>query len=558
MIRRNLTIFFAAFPFIVSFLLDFRRFLFFGPRRKAGLEFHHERARKLTAKIASLGPSFIKLTQVLSTRSDILPPIYLRELSKLHDEVPPISLAKVKKVIETEYQQPFDKVFEEFDPEPLAAASLGQVHVAKYRGKEVAVKVQRPGIHEMVTMDLKIIQWILGVLNQLIQSNQLRALQVTVDEFSRTIYEEMDFEQESMNIRRFQELMKDRPDIIIPEFFPELTTHRILVMHFYHGIKITEFEKLKKAGIHVDRVLSKLIRIYTQQILIDGVIHADPHPGNILVTNDERIVLLDYGLVVELDAKTRKELIDTTMAGARRDFDRLIQGYYNLGIANRELSPAILREAAETMFDILTQEGISQKRVQEIAFEVIESFYAFPFELPGNLVYIFKTAALVEGIGTQYRYDFNAVKDIVPVVKQMLKEEKDLSVCEQAKKEFNTLKEIYRDAPELMRTMRREELRVRIHPVSITQTEEYVARVFRRAMIGIFAVGIALTTSILYVAHHRFTLLIGGLALSVLVMIGVIFIPIHTTYGFHLWMDIGRKKKKRTVPAGRDKREHER
>ncbi|MEK6776816.1 MAG: AarF/UbiB family protein, partial [bacterium] len=423
MIRRNLTIFFAAFPFIISFLLDFRRFLFFGPARKAGLEFHQERARKLTAKIASLGPSFIKLTQVLSTRSDILPPIYLRALSKLHDEVPPISLAMVKKVIETEYQQPFDKVFEEFDPEPLAAASLGQVHVGKYRGMEVAVKVQRPGIHEMVTKDLKIIQWILGVLNHLIHSNQLRALQVTVDEFSRTIYEEMDFEKESMNIRRFQELMKGRSDIIIPEFFPELTTHRILVLHFYHGIKITDFEKMKKAGINVDRVLSRLIRIYTQQILIDGVVHADPHPGNILVTNDEKIVLLDYGLVVELDAKTRKELIDTTLAGARRDFDRLIQGYYNLGIANRELSPAILREAAETMFDILTQEGITQKRVQEIAFEVIESFYAFPFELPGNLVYIFKTAALVEGIGTQYRYDVNAVKDIVPLVKQMLKEE---------------------------------------------------------------------------------------------------------------------------------------
>ncbi|MEK6776774.1 MAG: hypothetical protein AABY87_07845, partial [bacterium] len=154
-----------------------------------------------------------------------------------------------------------------------------------------------------------------------------------------------------------------------------------------------------------------------------------------------------------------------------------------------------------------------------------------------------------------YRYDFNAVKDIVPLVKQMLKEEKDLSVCEQVKKEFNILKEVYRDAPELLRTMRREELRVRIHPVTITQTEQYVSRVFRRAMIGIFAVGIALTTSILYIVHHSLTLLICGLALSSLIMMGLIFIPIHTTYGFHLWMDIGRKKKRNGTPV-KDKGEH--
>ncbi len=554
MIRRSLKILITIFPFIVSFLQDFHRFFFFGPRRKVSLAFHQRRALRLTRKIASLGPSFIKLTQVISTRSDIIPPIYLRELSKLHDEVPPVSFESVRKIVEEEYQRSIHEVFESFEREPLAAASLGQVHVARYRGEQVAVKVQRPGIHELVSTDLKIIQSLLAVLNRLFHSYQLRALQVVVDEFSKTIFDEMDFEHESLNLKRFQGLMKERPKVIIPEFYPELTTHRILVMRFYHGIKITEFERLKAEGIQVDRVLSNLIELYTQQVLIDGVIHADPHPGNILVTGDERIVLLDYGLVVEIDPDTRKELIETTLAGARRDFDRLIQGYYKLGIANREVAPAILREAAETMFDILTQEGISQRRIQEIAIEVIESFYAFPFELPSNLVYLFKTAALVEGIGTQYRYDFNAVKDIVPLARKVLRKEKTFSVCNRAEEEFKNLQKIYRDLSELLQTFRREEMRVRIHPVSISQTERYVARVFRRSVWAMSAVTLALVSSVLYLSNGSLLFLLGSLGISAFILLCLIMIPVRTSYGFHLWMEMGRRKRKKNgFPEGHRK-----
>ncbi len=548
MILRSLKIFFTALPFLLSILRDYHRFVFFGAGRRVTDDFHEKRARDLTVRIASLGPSFIKLTQVISTRADIIPPLYLRELSRLHDEVPPVTFAVVKKVVEEEYQRPLGEVFDDFDPKPLAAASLGQVYKAKYRGEEVAIKVQRPGIHELVTMDLKIINWILNVLNHLFQSYQLRSLQVVIDEFSRTIYDEMDFEHEALNIQRFQELMKEQPALCVPEYYPELTTPRILVMRYYHGIKITEFDQLKAHGIDVDRVLSKLIEVYTQQILIDGVIHADPHPGNLLVTEDETIVLLDYGLVVELDAETRKELIQTTLAGARKDFDRLVEGYYKLGIANREVSPAVLREAAETMFNILTTEGITQKRIQEIAIEIVESFYAFPFELPSNLVYLFKTAALVEGIGTLYRNDYNAVKDIVPLARQVIREEKAASVCQQVETELETLRRMYRDVAGLLKTLRREELRVRIHPVTISQTERYVAKVFRRSIIGLMAISLALTTTMLYLVNKNVPFLVGGLLISGIILLCLILIPIPTTYGFHLWMDIGKRKRK---PNGR-------
>jgi predicted unusual protein kinase regulating ubiquinone biosynthesis (AarF/ABC1/UbiB family) len=544
MIRRSLKIFLTALPFILSFIRDFRRFVFFGSRHRRDLEFHRHRAGKLTKKIASLGPSFIKLTQVISTRADIIPPLYLNELSKLHDEVPPVSFEVVKKVLEDEYNRPFEEVFESFDPTPLAAASLAQVHSGKYQGVDVAVKVQRPGIHEMVATDLRIIQRLLKILIQLFESYQLRALQVVVNEFSRTIFDEMDFEKESINVKRFQNLMKDRPDVLVPSFYPELTTPKVLVMRYYHGIKITDFDKLRREGIDVDRVLSKLIELYAQQILLDGIVHADPHPGNILVTREEKIVLLDYGLVVELDAETRKELIETTLAGARRDFDRLIEGYYNLGIANRELSTAVLREAAETIFDILSQEGITQRKIQEIAFDIIESFYAFPFELPSNLVYIFKTAALVEGIGTQYRYDFNAVKDIVPLARRVLREEKTLSPCKRIEDEFQKLHKMYRDLGDVLAVLRREEWRVRIHPVTISQTERYVARVFRRAIVAVLAAALSMVSAILYMVNRDILILSGGLVLAGMILLLLIVVPIPSTYGFTLWGDLGKKKRR--------------
>jgi predicted unusual protein kinase regulating ubiquinone biosynthesis (AarF/ABC1/UbiB family) len=174
----------------------------------------------------------------------------------------------------------------------------------------------------------------------------------------------------------------------------------------------------------------------------------------------------------------------------------------------------------------------------------VESFYAFPFELPSKLVYVFKTAALVEGIGTLYRNDFNAVKDIVPLAKEVVREEKSMWACKEVERELKTLQRMYKDTAELLKTLRREELRVRIHPVSISQTERYLARIFRRSVLGIMAVALALTTAILYLAHKNVYVLAGGLMLSAVVLIGLVMWPLPTTYGFHLWMDIGKKKRR--------------
>ena len=204
MFLRIFIVWFKLSPFVLGFLRDRRRWILAGPPRILSDDDHRERARKLTGTIASLGPSFIKLAQVFAIRADIVPRIYLEELSKLHDRVPPFPTTQLRRRIQDELKRPLELVFERFDAEPLAAASLGQVHRARYRGEEVIVKVLRPGVEELVATDIQIVRSVLFTLEQMADHHMIRAARTIIEEFSRVIAEEMDFEHEAENIERFR------------------------------------------------------------------------------------------------------------------------------------------------------------------------------------------------------------------------------------------------------------------------------------------------------------------------------------------------------------------
>ena len=233
MIFRIFVVWYRLTPFLIAFLRDRRRWILAGPPRFLSDDAHRARARKLTRTIASLGPSFIKLAQVFGIRADIIPHIYVEELAQLHDRVPPFPTAEVRKRIESELKQPLDTVFESFEPQALAAASLGQVHRARYREQEVIVKVLRPGVEELVATDVRVVQNVVFVLEQFIDHHILRATRTIIDEFSRVITEEMDFLHEAENVERFAELYHDSNFVIIPKIYREVTTTRVLVMQFF-------------------------------------------------------------------------------------------------------------------------------------------------------------------------------------------------------------------------------------------------------------------------------------------------------------------------------------
>src|SRR5215831_20595726 len=324
MIFRIFVVWYRLSPFLIAFLRDRRRWIFAGPPRFVSEEAHRERARRLTKTIASLGPSFIKLAQVFGIRADIIPQLYVEELRNLHDRVPPFPTSEVRKRIQGELKQPLENIFETFELEPLAAASLGQVHRARYRGQDVIVKVLRPGVEELVATDVRVVQNLVFILEQFIDHHIIYSTRTIIDEFSRVIAEEMDFHHEADNVERFAELYRDSNFVIIPKIYREVTTTRMLVMQFFEGFRVDEVHEIVRHNIDTRRMIENLIEFYGGQLLVHGLFHADPHPGNILVQPDARIVLLDYGMVVEITSDFRHHLVSAVASAVHGDVDGVI------------------------------------------------------------------------------------------------------------------------------------------------------------------------------------------------------------------------------------------
>lgn len=538
MILRILIVWYRLAPFLVSFLRDRRRWILAGPPRFLDDDAHRKRARKLTARIASLGPSFIKLAQVFGIRADIVPRIYLEELSQLHDRVPPFPTSQLRRRIQDELKQPLESVFESFKEEPLAAASLGQVHRAKYQGTDVIVKVLRPGVEELVDTDVRIVRNLLLVLEQLADHHTIRAAQSIIGEFSRVIAEEMDFEHEAENIERFGELFRDSDFVIIPRVFRRATTKRVLVMEYFEGFRVTEVDEVVRHHIDVPRMINNLIAFYGDQLLIHGFFHADPHPGNILIRPDARIVLLDFGMVLEITSDFRQDLLKVAIAGVRRDVDELISLFYKLDLLEADVSPSIVKEAAQAIISIHYDKQLTQRQIQEITNQILSTFYRFPLRLPTSLVYILRTGVLIEGIGLAYDPNFDGIRAATPIVKKLVDRALGPSgwptVRDRVVKEGVALYNLIKDMESVFARTGRDQLRVRIHPADMDGLERFISHLFRRVVMTIAGVGLAIVTSLIYVRIGSLLFLAAGLLFSFGLIALVFLLPNPQRYPFRM------------------------
>ena len=538
MILRIFIVWYRLFPFLIMFLRDRRRWIVAGPPRFLGDEIHRARARKLVRTIASLGPSFIKLAQVFGVRADIIPQIYIEELAKLHDQVPPFPTPEVRKRIQAELKQPVDAVFESFQSQALAAASLGQVHRARYHGAEVIVKVLRPGVEELVAIDVRVVQNLIFVLEQFIDHHIIRSTQTIVEEFSRVIAEEMDFLHEAENVERFAEIYRDSDFVIIPKVYREVTTTRILVMQFFEGFRIDEVQEIKRHDIDTGRMVENLIEFYGEQLLVHGVFHADPHPGNILVQPDARIVLVDYGMVVEITPDFRQELVRAITAAVRSDVDGLIDAVYKLDMLELDVNPSTIREAAQAIIGIHFDKQLTQRQIQEITYHILNTFYRFPLRLPSNLVYILRTAVLIEGLGIAYDPHFNSMMTAIPIYKRILERSLGPSVWPTVKdrltKEGFALYNLLKDMEDVFARAGRDQLRIRIHPADMDGLEKFISHLFRRVVMTISGVGLAVVTSILYLRIGSVVVLALGLVISFSLITLVFLLPNPQRYPFRV------------------------
>ncbi len=531
--RRATAIVVRLTPFVVAFLRDRHRWLLFGPPRKLSEAKHRRRAERLTRAIAALGPTFIKLAQVFSARADILPEPYLSVVGTLQDHVPPDQPEAIRAVIEAEEEAPVGRLFSAFDDTPVATASLGQVHRAELDGRPVAVKVLRPGVEELIAVDLDISYSILFILNLLFSNDHhVKAFTTVVGEFAVKVRAEMDFRQEAEHLQRFRRHFASDRRVRAPEVRESLTRRRVLVMEWVDGDKIDALAGRIAAGeISPRRLMATLIEVYLRMLLVQGFLHADPHPGNLLVDRDGRIVFLDWGMVVPLRPATRERIVRVALATARQDIDGMINGMYELGMIDPDISRAEIRDAATEILGVVERaRDLGVERVQEILSEIMDTFYTWPLVLPRELVYFFRAAALLEGIGLRYDPEFNGIQAARPVVLDMRPELLHAAGREPAQVALNLVDEtrsVLGGVRDVVRRAEREELRVRMHPRDLLRLERLLLLQSRRVLFSIFALTIALISSITFIAIRNVWLLLTGLVVSLIMFIVTVFIPIH-------------------------------
>jgi predicted unusual protein kinase regulating ubiquinone biosynthesis (AarF/ABC1/UbiB family) len=529
---RAFRVFGRLLPFLVAFLRDRRRFLVFGSPLAYRPERHRRRAERLTRTLADLGPTYIKLAQVFGARADILPEPYLGAIGTLADQVPPLPPGVAEEVIAAELGQPVSALFEQFEPQPLAAASLGQVHRARYGGRDVVVKVLRPAVDQMVRQDLDIAFRMLFVLNLLFPNHHTRALAAIVSEFAKRIWAELDFREEARNAEILRRNFAADPRVVVPDVVTELTRRRVLVLEYVEGTRIDRLqERIADGSVALDQLLALITEVYLKMMLEDGFFHADPHAGNLLVDTRGRLVLLDFGMVLQVGRETRARMVRTVLAAARQDVDGIINGFYELGILDPDVDRGTVRDAAQQLMGVALGAEVSPRQMQRIVEDVLRTFYEWPLMLPPDLVYFGRAAVLVEGIGLRYDPNFNAIATARPVVSRSAGRLMQGLLAADGKGTITdwSMEAAWavRSLRDLLRRVDREELRVRSHPRDTLELQRFLAQQVRRGLLALFAVAIGVIASILYVASGRLELLLLGLVVSVGLFAVVFILPSH-------------------------------
>lgn len=400
-------------PLAIKWWRDRRRFLLFGGRRSVTEDQRRERAEFLLSAFVSLGPTFIKLGQLLSTRPDVLPQAYVAVLARLQDRVPPNPWDDVEPLLEGEIGK-VDSVFESFDREPISGASLGQVYTARLEDERVAVKVLRPGIRRRVEADIRVLSVLVPLLARLASPSQQFTLETITEEFATSIRREMDYGLEAQTLRRIAENFDDDPKIRLPDVESEYSTDRVLVMEYVEGVKITDLETLDRKGIDRSALVERLEDAYMQMIVEHGLFHADPHPGNLAVKEDGTIVFYDFGMAGRLGTQTREQLFEFYVAVAEDDVDRMIDAFIALGALDTAADRQLMAEGFELVLDSFRGEDISQYRVAELLEQFQGTMQEMPMRLPQDLALVVRVSSVLEGVCRTLDPDF----DFINVVKE--------------------------------------------------------------------------------------------------------------------------------------------
>ncbi len=380
----------------------------------------HSRAERFRMALEELGPTFIKLGQVLSTRPDLISPDYLDELAELQDNVPPFSFDEVEEIFLAETGKKPSELFKKFDEEPMAAASIGQVHRGRlHNGNEVVVKVQRPDIEKIIAVDLEILTYLAGLMEQYLEELQGHQPSAVVDEFARSLSLEIDYRVELASIQRFARQFKAHKSIHVPLVYSELCTERILTMEYVVGIKASKIDVLRSQGYDFSLIARRGANLVMEQVFVHGFFHGDPHPGNIFILPGNVICFLDFGMMGRLSRQDREDFTDLMVSIVTKNDRKVTDGVLGITIQFGEIDHDALSRDLGDLLDRYLYLPLKELQAGKILQELLDLVQRHKLSIKPNLYLMIKALSTIEGVGLLLDPDLELITLAEPYIKKV-------------------------------------------------------------------------------------------------------------------------------------------
>lgn len=447
--------------------------------------------RRIRLVLEELGPSFVKLGQLMSTRADLFPPEHIEEFKKLQDQVPPIPFPEVKAVIEREVRRPLDEIFAEFSEECLAAASVGQVHRAKlFSGEEVAVKIIRPGIEKKIREDIRLMYGIARRIERTFELGRVLGALNLVKEFERIIFRELDMLIEAGNMDKFATNFREVEEIYIPKVYWDYTTRSVLVMEHIQGVKMDQVEEIRAMGIDPKEVAMIGLRSFSRQLMDFGYFHADPHPGNTIVMADGRVSLVDFGITGYLDEETMRQIANLFLGYAEHDYDMVMDALADAGLIDEEaMDLTAFRIDLKDMSEPFYGRSLQNISVKDVYDQLMVLVLKYHIRLPRNLLLLLKTFIQTEALGKILGSDASILEVTKPYAKRLLQRGYDArsllkNMGRDSRAMATYLKTVPKYMTDILRQTARGKQRVELYHTGLDALDRQVEKGVNRLTVG--------------------------------------------------------------------------
>jgi len=490
-------------------------------------------ARELRAVFEELGPTYVKLGQLLSTRPDLLPPEYIKEFEKLQDNVPPVPAAMIRSICREEGIN-IEEDFTYFNPEPLAAASIAQVHEAQLKnGQRVAIKIRRPGIDRVIESDLDILMEIAGILERRTDWGNLYRISEVVSELRQAILNELDFHKEARNADIFYQNFKGVEHVVIPKIYWEFSSSKVITMEYLEGIKVSDQAGLKTAGYDSIKIVKNLVDALFKQVFEYGFFHADPHPGNLAVVEGERIIFYDFGQVGVIDQLTRERAMDLLVGMIRYDVDAVMRALLAIGIGTQSINKVDFRREITRLQQKYYGLSLSQIDIGEALSELIELSFAYRIRIPPELSLLVKMMMTVESLVTQLDPLISIVDIAEPYGKKIIQQKYS---TKHIKEDLLNLlldygglaRTLPRDVRNIVEMIESGELKVKMEHSNLDKLANKIDVLSNRLALAIIIAGIIVGTSLVVETSRssfisKFPLVETGFLVGILLGLGLIY-----------------------------------